>query len=279
MNKQQAKTRIEKLRAQIEHHAYRYYVLDDPEVSDAEYDDLMRELVALEEQHPALVTPDSPTQRVGAPPSQLFPPARHRTRMWSLENAFDFEELSAWGRRVERVLGSAADYFCELKVDGTAVNLIYEEGRLVSGATRGDGLQGEDITPNIKTIHAVPLRLRGSEVPRLVEIRGEVYMPVKAFEELNLELAEKGLRVFANPRNAASGSLRQKDPKLTASRNLSIVCHGVGALEGVRIRRHSEQMEFLKELGLRVAPEAEALATLEDVFDFCKRQEEKRHDS
>jgi DNA ligase (NAD+) len=278
MNKEQARARIKKLRDQIEYHSYRYYALDDPEISDAEYDELVRELVELEGRYPDLITPDSPTQRVGAPPSELFPPVRHRTRMWSLDNAFDFDELVAWGRRVERALGSAADYFCELKVDGAAVNLVYEDGILVSGATRGDGFLGEDITPNIKTIPAVPLRLRGSKPPKVLEVRGEVYMPVEEFEKLNAELVEQGQRPFANPRNAAAGSLRQKKPKITASRKLSIICHGVGALDGKRSRRHSELMEYLRQLGLRASPQEEVLSDLDQVFKFCRQQEGRRHD-
>jgi DNA ligase (NAD+) len=278
MNKEQARARIKKLRDQIEYHSYRYYALDDPEISDAEYDELVRELVELEGRYPDLITPDSPTQRVGAPPSELFPPVRHRTRMWSLDNAFDFDELVAWGRRVERALGSAADYFCELKVDGAAVNLVYEDGILVSGATRGDGFLGEDITPNIKTIPAVPLRLRGSKPPKVLEVRGEVYMPVEEFEKLNAELVEQGQRPFANPRNAAAGSLRQKNPKITASRKLSIICHGVGALDGKRSRRHSELMEYLRQLGLRASPQEEVLSDLDQVFKFCRQQEGRRHD-
>jgi DNA ligase (NAD+) len=278
MNKEQARARIKKLRDQIEYHSYRYYALDDPEISDAEYDELVRELVELEGRYPDLITPDSPTQRVGAPPSELFPAVRHRTRMWSLDNAFDFDELVAWGRRVERALGSAADYFCELKVDGAAVNLVYEDGILVSGATRGDGFLGEDITPNIKTIPAVPLRLRGSKPPKVLEVRGEVYMPVEEFEKLNAELVEQGQRPFANPRNAAAGSLRQKNPKITASRKLSIICHGVGALDGKRSRRHSELMEYLRQLGLRASPQEEVLSDLDQVFKFCRQQEGRRHD-
>lgn len=277
MSKGVAAARAAELREQISYHSYRYHVLDDPEISDAEYDALVRELVEIEEKHPNLVTPDSPTQRIGAPPSELFPPAPHRSPMWSLENAFDFDELVAWGKRVDRQLGAATDYFCELKVDGAAVNLVYEGGVLVTAATRGDGRFGEEITPNIKTIQAIPLRLRG-DPPKVLEVRGEVYMPVKAFEKLNSELVEQELRPFANPRNAAAGSLRQKDPKMTASRNLSIICHGVGVLEGKRFRRHSEQMQYVRELGLRIAPGAEVFSDLEGVYEYCLKQEQRRHD-
>ncbi|MGH2705618.1 MAG: NAD-dependent DNA ligase LigA [Actinomycetota bacterium] len=270
--------RAEELRRAIDDHAHRYYVLDDPSVSDAEYDALVRELVALEEAHPELVTPDSPTQRVGAPPSEPFAPAQHRSPMWSLDNAFDFDELVAWGKRAERILGAVADFYCELKVDGAAVNLLYEDGRLVSGATRGDGRVGEDITVNIKTINEVPLRLRGSSVPSVLEVRGEVFMPLRAFRELNEELADSGQRVFANPRNAAAGSLRQKDPKVTASRKLSLVCHGVGVIEGgPKAPRHSELMGFLGSLGFRIMPESRLLADLEAVYGYCREWEERRH--
>lgn len=278
MNKSEARRRAEELRRQIDHHSYRYHVLDDPEVSDAEYDVFVRELVGVEEEYPDIVTPDSPTQRVGAPPSKLFPPVRHLSQMWSLENAFDFDELVAWGKRVERVLGSAADYFCELKIDGTAVNLIYEDGKLIKGATRGDGVFGEEVTANIRTISAVPLKLRGSKYPKVLEVRGEVYMPVSSFEKLNAELVEKEVRPFANPRNAASGSLRQKDPSLTAKRNLSLVCHGVGVLDGARPKRHSEQMALLRDLGLRVIAEPEPFTDLQQVFEYCRKQEARRHD-
>ena len=278
MTKATARKRIDELRDLIEHHSIRYHTYDDPEISDAEYDALVRELVELEEKFPELITPDSPTQRVGAPPSSLFPPIQHRTRMWSLENAFNFEELVAWGSRVERALGSAADFFCEVKVDGTAVNLVYEDGRLVNGATRGDGSFGEDITSNIRTIGSIPLKLRGNKIPPLLEVRGEVYMPVEAFGKLNEELGANSQRLFANPRNAAAGSLRQKDPKLTAQRNLAMVCHGVGLVEGRRFKRHSEQMEFVRELGLRVLADPEPLPDLEQVYEYCGRQERNRHE-
>jgi DNA ligase (NAD+) len=276
---EQAVERAAELRRQLEHHSYRYHVLDDPEISDAEYDELMRELGALEEEFPDLVSPDSPTQRIGAPPSTLFAPVTHRSAMWSLDNAFNFEELVAWGKRVERVLGQAADYFCELKVDGAAVNLVYESGVLVSGATRGDGRVGEDITANIRTIATVPLKLRGDDLPALLEVRGEVFMPLTAFRELNQQLTEAGQRIFANPRNAAAGALRQKDPKMTADRNLAFVCHGVGAFEsGVRFERHSQQMDYLRSLGLRSMAFGTLFDDLEKVYAFCREREDHRHD-
>ena len=271
--------RVAELRAALEHASYRYHVLDDPEISDAEYDALMRELAALEEADPALVTPDSPTQRVGAAPSDLFAAAEHPSPMWSLDNAFSFEELVAWGKRVEKVLGGVADYWCELKVDGAAVDLTYVDGLLVSAATRGDGRVGEDITANVRTIPSVPLRLRGADFPEFLEVRGEIYMPATGFRELNAQLAEEGLRVFANPRNAAAGSLRQKSPAVTASRTLGLLCHGVGRREGgARMERHSEQMAELTRLGFRVMGETRLATDLEGVYDFCRHWEEHRHD-
>lgn len=276
---EEAPLRAKWLRDQIDHHAYRYYVLDEPEISDAEYDALVRELVDLEAQFPELLTLDSPTQRVGLPPSTLFAPVEHKSPMWSLDNAFSFEELVAWGKRVDRLLGAVADFYCELKIDGAAVSLVYEGGSLLSGGTRGDGRVGEDITANIRTIGAVPLKLRGTDAPSLLEVRGEVFMPVQAFRDLNEQLATSGQRIFANPRNAAAGSLRQKDPRITARRNLSLVCHGVGALRGDRrFARHSEQMDRLAELGFRTMPESRRLPDLEEVYAFCRQAEERRHD-
>jgi DNA ligase (NAD+) len=271
--------RIRELRRTIEHHSYRYHVLDDPEVSDAEYDALMRELTSLEAEHPELVTPDSPTQRVGAPPSSLFAAVAHPSPMWSLDNAFTFEELVAWGKRVEKVLGGVADYWCELKVDGAAANLSYVDGRLSVAATRGDGRTGEDITANVKTIPSVPLRLRTDDPPELLEVRGEIYMPPAAFRKLNEGLADEGERVFANPRNAAAGSLRQKDPKVTAGRSLALLVHGAGRWDGgSRFARHSEQMLELTRLGFRVMAETRLATDLEAVYDFCGHWEAHRHD-
>src|SRR5918992_2215660 len=213
----EAKRRVEELRDLINYHNYRYHVLDDPEVADAEYDELMRELRAFEEEFPELIVPDSPTQRVGGAPSELFAPVRHRATMLSLDNSFSWEELEAWGGRVVRTLGREADFYCELKIDGIAVALTYEDGRYAVGATRGDGYVGDDITANIRTIRSVPMTLRDGDHPGVLEVRGEVYLPVKAFEKLNEQLTEQGGRPFANPRNAAAGSLRQKDPAVTAS--------------------------------------------------------------
>ncbi len=276
-DRSKAKLRVEELRDLIHHHDYRYYALDDPEVSDAEYDELMGELRGLEEAFPEFVTPDSPTQRVGGAPTELFAPAPHRSPMLSLDNAFSWEELNAWGKRVERVVGRQADFVCELKIDGLAVRLTYEDGRYVQGATRGDGYVGDDITTNIRTIRGVPVRLRETKPPKVLEVRGEVYLPVKAFEELNDQLRERGERSFANPRNAAAGSLRQKDPSVTASRPLRLWSHGLGAVEGRRFQRHSEILDFLREAGLPVAPQTEKVDSLEAVFAFCERWQKDRH--
>lgn len=277
MNKTQAKKRVAQLREAIDHHSYRYHVLDDPEIADAEYDALVGELMEVEAAHPDLVTPDSPTQRVGAPPSELFAPVRHRSPMMSLDNCFSLDELQAWGRRAERGIGQADGFMAELKMDGVAVNLIYEDGAFVKGATRGDGRTGEDITGNLKTVRAVPLKLRGKH-PKILEVRGEVYMRTDDFEKLNVALGEQGIKTFANPRNGTAGSLRQKDPKVTASRNLSLICHGVGYVEGIRFKSHSEALEATREWGLRTNPENKRLEDLDQVYDFCRYWQEHRHD-
>ena len=271
--------RAAELRAAIEYHNTRYHELDDPEISDAEYDEKVRELREIEELHPDLVTPDSPTQSVGASPSSLFAPVRHRTRMMSLDNAFSFDELVAWGRRMERYISGDVDYVCELKIDGVALSLVYEQGRYVQAATRGDGAVGEDVTENVRTVEAVPERLRGGRPPDVLEVRGEVYMPIKAFEELNARQAEAGGRLFANPRNSGAGSLRQKDPKVTASRELSFWTYAVGTVEGgPAFTRHSEMLEWLARAGFPVNPEIRTLGTLDDVFAFCEHWLEHRHD-
>ena len=278
LTKKQATKRAEELRAAIDHHSYRYHVLDDPEIADVEYDALNRELIEIEAAFPELITPDSPTQRVGEPPSDMFAPVKHRTPMTSLDNVFSLEELQAWAQRAERGLGRQPDSFvCELKMDGVAVNLIYEEGRFVKGATRGDGRTGEDITANLKTVKAVPLKLRG-DFPKVLEVRGEVYMQLADFEKLNEALGEAGNKVFANPRNATAGSLRQKDPSITASRNLSLICHGIGYIEGERLTSHWEALQRIKELGLRINPQSRQLKSLDEVYDFCTHWQDHRHD-
>ncbi|HEY7282100.1 MAG TPA: NAD-dependent DNA ligase LigA [Actinomycetota bacterium] len=273
-----AKPRVEELREQLNHHSYRYHVLDDPEVSDAEYDDLMRELRGLEDEFPELIVPDSPTQRVGGPPADLFAPVQHRARMFSLDNAFSREELEAWGARVERIVGpGVARFACELKIDGVAVALTFEDGVYVRGATRGDGVTGEDITSNIRTVRAVPQRLRVPDPPAVLEVRGEMYLPVKAFERLNEQLLEGGGKAFANPRNSAAGSLRQKDPAVTASRPLKLWTHGLGRVEGRRFQSHSESLAWLREAGLPVDPHLEVVGSLDEVFAFTQRWQEHRH--
>jgi DNA ligase (NAD+) len=276
-SKDAARKRARELREAIDYHSYRYYVLDDPEVADAEYDALVGELIEIETLWPDLVTPDSPTQRVGAPPSEAFAPVAHRSPMTSLDNCFSLEELLAWGRRVERAIGPPGGFVAELKMDGVAVNLIYEEGLFVTGATRGDGRTGEDITANLKTVGAVPLRLRKG-APKVLEVRGEVYMQTDDFEKLNERLGEASLKTFANPRNAAAGSLRQKDPGVTKDRKLSLICHGVGRAEGVRFSSHWDVLQTIKELGLRINRESRRLNDLDAVYEFCEQWQENRHD-
>jgi DNA ligase (NAD+) len=275
---QDAAVRIDELRARLTDASYRYHVLSDPDISDAEYDELLVELRQLEDAYPDLVTPDSPTQVVGAPVPTVFAPVRHRVPMLSLDNAFSAEELAAWGARAERVIGQVEGYVCELKIDGVAVSLTYERGRLVQAATRGDGLVGEDITRNVRTIGPVPKRLDTADPPELFEVRGEVYYPAEAFEALNAQQAADGKQVFANPRNAASGALRQKDPKVTRSRQLSMLCHSFGLAEGVRFASQSEFLDYCKSVGLPVQRETERVADLDQVQAFVAGWEPRRHD-
>lgn len=272
-----AKLRVEELREQINYHNYRYYVLDEPEVSDTEFDELMGELRELEERYPELVTPDSPTQRVGVTPAELFTPVEHRAVMLSLDNAFSEEELKAWATRVERGVGTGVRYSCELKIDGVAVALTYENGVLMKGATRGDGRVGEDITSNVRTVRSVPQRLLVREPPAALEVRGEVYLPVKAFEKLNEELTAAEQRPFANPRNAAAGSLRQKDPKISASRPLSLWVHSFGFAQAVRFDSHSGFLRWCRDAGLPVAPTGEVEDDLDGVIAYIHKWEERRH--
>ncbi|GAB2682124.1 NAD-dependent DNA ligase LigA [Thalassiella azotivora] len=267
----------EELAQTVREHQFAYYVRDAPVVSDGEYDALLRELEELEERYPALRTPDSPTQQVGGTWSTEFRPVDHLERMLSLDNCFSAEELAAWAERVEREAGGDVHYLCELKIDGLAVNLLYEDGRLVRAATRGDGRTGEDVTLNVRTIDDVPHRLAGDDVPRLVEVRGEVFFPVKAFAGLNASLVESGRAPFANPRNAAAGSLRQKDPKVTATRPLHLIVHGIGAREGVTVRRQSEAYELLRSWGLPTSTHYAVLDDLADVQAFVDRYGEDRH--
>ncbi|HEX2273764.1 MAG TPA: NAD-dependent DNA ligase LigA [Acidimicrobiales bacterium] len=273
--------RAGELRRLIDYHSHRYYELDDPEISDAEFDALMQELRALEDAHPGLATPDSPTQRIGGSVSAAFAEVRHRVPMMSLDNVFSFEELVAWGKRMERYISGDVDYVCELKIDGIAISLLYEDGRYTRAATRGNGITGEDVTENVRTIAVVPERLAVAvdRTPQVLEVRGEVYMPLSAFEALNQRQGEAGERVFANPRNAGAGSLRQKDPRITASRELSFFAYQVGeVVGGPRFRRHSETLAFLSEAGLPVNAEVQTVSTLEEVDSFCRHWLEHRHD-
>ncbi|MGD8978181.1 MAG: NAD-dependent DNA ligase LigA, partial [Gammaproteobacteria bacterium] len=251
------KKRAAELRRLIDHHNYLYYVVDAPEIPDAEYDRLLRELQQLEADHPELITPDSPTQRVGHTPAAGFAEVQHLEPMLSLDNAFSEEELEAFDRRVRERLEVDGEivYAAEPKLDGAAVSLLYEDGMLVRGATRGDGSVGEDITHNVRTLSTIPLRLMGNGYPRIIEVRGEIYMPLAGFEELNRRARKSGGKSFANPRNAAAGSLRQLDPKLTAERPLEFFAYGIGGLDGAeRPDRHSETLDWLRELGLRTCP-------------------------
>ena len=252
-----AAVRVAELRKQLEHHNYRYYVLDDPEIPDVEYDRIFRELHALEEAHPELRSEDSPTRRVGGAPVAGFRQVRHLVPMLSLDNAFSADELIAFDKRIRDRLKSedAVEYSAETKLDGTAVNLLYEEGRLVQAATRGDGETGEDISHNIRTIESIPLKLRGRSHPARLEVRGEVYMPKAGFAALNARLAGEGLKTFVNPRNAAAGTLRQLDPKIAAARPLEFFAYGVGYFDdGALPERHSEILQLLKKWGIRASP-------------------------
>jgi DNA ligase (NAD+) len=287
MTRERAQARIEELRRLIEHHNYLYYVLNQPEISDEEYDRLFRELVELEQQFPELVTPDSPTQRVGAPPLEAFPEHAHREPMLSLDNAFSEEELLEFDRRVKRFLDlspeTELDYTCELKIDGLAVSLTYENGMLTVGATRGDGYRGEDVTPNLRTIRQVPLRLRTdanlfSAPPALVEVRGEVYLSYQEFERINREREAAGEPLFANPRNAAAGSLRQLDSRITARRHLKIWVYGVGYCEGIEFRTHWEVLQQLKAWGFPVNPHSRLVKGIEGVLRFCREWSHRRQE-
>jgi DNA ligase (NAD+) len=265
------------LSAEVTEANHRYYVLDSPTLSDAEYDAAMRELRELEERYPELRTPDSPTQRVGGAVSTEFTPVEHLERLLSLDNAFSAGELDAWAARVQR-LGGSGPYLCEVKIDGLAVDLVYRGGALVRAATRGDGVTGEDVTPNIRTISSVPLRLTGADVPELLEVRGEVFLPVAAFHELNERLTEAGRPPFANPRNSAAGSLRQKDPRVTATRPLSLILHGVGAASGTPPDTHSGWYERLRGWGLPVSGLFQVTPELDGVREYIAYYGEHRHD-
>ena len=269
-----AVTRAEELRAQIAYHNQRYHQQDSPEISDAEYDELVRELRQIELDHPELISEDSPTQQVGFTPSDLFTPVEHLTPMMSLDNAMSFEELAAWGKRLERYIEANAEFSCELKMDGLAVSLVYTDGQLTRAATRGDGRVGEDITLNVMQIKSVPHRLK--DAPALVEARGEIYMPVSSFKGLNEEQMQKGERIFANPRNAAAGSLRQKDPQITASRNLSFFAYQLAQAPAV-FQNHGETLEYMRAQGLPVNSTTKVLKSLDEVYEFCQHWQANRH--
>jgi DNA ligase (NAD+) len=276
--------RVTRLRAAIDRHNYRYHVLDDPEISDAKYDRMLRELRALEEKHPELVVAESPTQRIGGAPIAVFAEVRHRKPMLSLDNAFSREEVAAFDRRVRERLKADGeiDYCCEPKLDGLAVSLTYRDGALAIAATRGDGTVGEDVTHNIRTIKSVPLRLTGHSLPELLEVRGEVFMSIAGFREMNRRAAEQGEKTFVNPRNAAAGSLRQLDPRLTARRPLEIFFYGAGLIEGRQLpARHSQVLEQLRAWGLRTSPETRVVRGVEALFayyeDIGKRRANLRY--
>ena len=272
----QVKKRIEELREQINYHNYRYYVLDSPEISDAEYDELMRELKELESKYPQFITPDSPTQRVGAAPLEEFGVVEHPVPLLSLGNAFNYDELKAWHGRISRLLGfSDFDLVCELKMDGLAVALTYEDWILTTGATRGDGYRGENITQNLKTIRSIPLSVPKS-APRKFEVRGEVFLSKKGFEQVNKERAEAGQPLFANPRNAAAGSVRQLDSRITASRPLDIYIYGLGYAEGPVPDTHWETLEYLKSLGFKLNPHNARVSNIEEAEEYYQHWVEER---
>src|SRR6266545_1071504 len=273
--------RLDELRETVNHHLYRYHVLDEPEISDAEFDRLFEQLQALEAEHPDLITPDSPTQRVGAAPSERFQKVQHISPMGSLEKVTDDEGLLKWADDVRKRLDSdePVAYVIEPKIDGSAVSLVYEGGTLVRGATRGDGFTGEDVTQNLRTIKSIPLTMRlaeGEQAPLQFEVRGEVYLPISAFNRLNERLAAEGKKTAPNPRNAAAGSLRQLNPQITAARDLSIWAYGIGHREGLVFQAHSETIEWLREHGFRTNPYTERLETIEEVAQACREWELRR---
>ena len=271
--------RVSELREMINHHNYRYYVLDDTEVNDSEYDRLMVELRGLEEEHPSLVTAESPTQRVGANPADGFEQVQHRLPMLSLGNAFNEEDLQAWYRRIKGLLDDADfNLVCELKIDGLAVSLTYQDGVLVQGTTRGNGTVGEDVTQNLRTIRSIPMSLTGDPPPYL-EVRGEVYLPIEEFQRLNVEREKLGEPLYANPRNTGAGSVRQLDSKVTASRNMRIWVYSLGDIgESERPSEHSDSLRWLNGMGFRINPENRVCETLEEVVDYYHSWVEKRHD-
>jgi DNA ligase (NAD+) len=273
-----ARARHDELARIVRDARYRYYVLSDPPLSDAEFDARFRELLALEDAFPELATPQSPTRQVGAPVDAAFPPFRHLEAMLSLDNAFSREELDAWAQRVERGLGEAPRYVCELKIDGVAISLVYRHGVLAVGATRGNGEVGEDVTAQILTLDDVPFRLATEDAPDVIEIRGEVYYPVDDFARMNEQRIERGEPAFMNPRNAASGALRQKDPEVTRQRPLRLWCHGLGSLEGRRFATHHDWLAWLDAAGLPAAAETRVVDTVDEVWDFVGHWTSHRHE-
>ncbi|MSO28984.1 MAG: NAD-dependent DNA ligase LigA [Candidatus Planktophila sp.] len=273
----QARHRISELTKEIRDHQFKYYVLDAPTITDAQFDALLKELQALEATHPELLEPDSPSLGVGGGFATTFEQHDHIEKMMSLDNVFDIEELAAWFDRVEKESPSP-QYLCELKVDGLAINLLYENGQLTRALTRGNGVTGEDVTLNVKTIKGLPHTLTGKKIPSLIEIRGEVFLPVAAFNQLNEELEEAGKQLFANPRNCAAGSLRQKDPRITASRALSVVVHGVGASEGITFSSQSDAYSQLNSLGMPTSERFKVCGTRGEVQEFIAQYNEHRHD-
>jgi DNA ligase (NAD+) len=272
-----ARHRMTELINEIRDHQFKYYVLDQPTITDAQFDELLRELQSLEDKNPELREADSPTQHVGGGFSTQFEQRDHIEKMMSLDNVFDSEELAQWFDRIEKEI-SQPQYLCEVKVDGLAINLTYENGVLARGLTRGNGVTGEDVTLNVKTIRNLPHQLKGEKFPALVEVRGEVFFPIAAFNELNDSLEEAGKQLFANPRNGAAGSLRQKDPRVTAARPLSVVVHGVGAREGIAFESQSGAYELLKSLGLPTSDRFKVCGTRMDVENFIQFYADHRHD-
>jgi DNA ligase (NAD+) len=273
----EARHRISELTQEIRDHQFKYYVLDAPTITDAAFDKLLKELQALEAKHPELLEPDSPSLGVGGGFATTFDQHDHIEKMMSLDNVFDADELATWFDRVEKE-SPAPEYLCELKVDGLAINLLYENGQLTRALTRGNGVTGEDVTLNVKTIKGLPHTLSGKKIPSLIEVRGEVFLPVAAFNQLNEELEEAGKPLFANPRNCAAGSLRQKDPRITASRALDVVVHGIGASEGISFNSQSDAYAQLKALGLPTSHRFKVCKSRKEVLDFIAKYNIHRHD-
>ena len=269
--------RAQELRGLIDYHTQRYFVDDDPEITDAEFDALVAELAAIEAEHPDVARPGSPLERVGGAPSALFAEVRHLSPMMSLDKTTSYEELLAWAKRMDRFISGAVAYTCELKIDGLAMSLLYEGGRLSRAATRGDGEVGEDVTANVAKIGSVPHRLAGRS-PAVVEVRGEIYMPIAAFDELNKRQVDIGGRTFINPRNAAAGSLRQKDSSITASRELGFWAYQIGVVEGgPDFSRHTQTLDWMRDAGFPVNPNIELVHGLDEVDEYCRRWLDQRH--